>query len=198
MRVIQVTPRYYPTLGGVEAVVQKISEMLVDRGNEVVVYSVDKRRNLAPVENVNGVIVKRFTALYGDPLYFPETSFSSSLRKENADIIHVHNIHTFPPLIAACIKLRIKGWCCSRIITVMDKRLFVIHFSSYTKKHVYGLLFSKTSLTIANSAYEKRILREDFPSIKNMVLVPEGLDTSEAERVVYILFCLNGFFLWAL
>jgi glycosyltransferase involved in cell wall biosynthesis len=185
MRIIQVTPRYYPTLGGVEAVVQKISEMLVERGNEVVVYSVDKRRNLASTENVNGVIVKRFVALYGDPLYLPETRFSSSLRKENADIIHVHNIHTFPPLIAALRK------------TYRQKLVLQPHYHRYGQtplrhslfrlyqKASYGMLFSKTSLTIANSTYEERILREDFPSIRNMVLVPEGLDTSEAEKVVH-------------
>jgi len=53
------------------------------------------------------------------------------------------------------------------------------------QKTCYGMLFSKTNLTVANSTYEERILHEDFPNIKNMVLVPEGLDTSEAERVVY-------------
>jgi glycosyltransferase involved in cell wall biosynthesis len=185
MRVIQVTPRYYPTLGGVEAVVQQISEMLVERGNEVVVYSVDKRRNLAPVENVNGVIVKRFTALYGDPLYFPETNFTSSLRKENADIIHVHNIHTFPPLISALHKTKNQKLVLQPHYhrygqTPLRHSLFMLY-----QKACYGMLFSKTNLIIANSTYEQTILLEDFPSIKNMVLVPEGLDTSEAERVVH-------------
>ena len=101
MRIVQVTPRYFPTVGGVEIVVQKISEMLVERGNEVVVYSVDKHPSLPSVENINGVVVKRFTALYDDPLYLPQAKFLLSLRKEKADIIHSHNIHTLPPLFAS-------------------------------------------------------------------------------------------------
>ncbi len=183
MRVIQVTPRYYPTLGGVEAVVQKISELLVDRGNEVVVYSVDKRSNLAPVEDVNGVIVKRFAALYGDPLFLPEPTFSASLRKEKADLIHVHNIHTFPPLIAALNKSQNQSLVLQPHYhrygqTPLRHSLFEIY-----QKAFCGLLFSKTCLTVANSEYEEQILREDFPSLKNVVLIPEGLDTAEAERV---------------
>jgi glycosyltransferase involved in cell wall biosynthesis len=186
MRIIQVTPRYYPTLGGVEAVVQRISEMLVERGNEVVVYSVDKHKNLMPIENVNGVIVKRFSALYADPLYLPETSFSSSLRRENADIIHVHNIHTFPPLIAALFKTRNQSLVLQPHYhrygqTALRHSLFKLY-----QRVFHGLLFSKSNAVIANSRYEEQILREDFPALKRMVLIPEGVDTSEAESVMHV------------
>src|SRR3989304_6370304 len=101
MRIMQVTPRYFPSMGGVEVVVQKISETLVERGIPVVVFSVNRSSDLAPVENIGGVLVKRFTSLVADPLYLPEPKFVVSLRKEKADIIHVHNIHTLPPLIVA-------------------------------------------------------------------------------------------------
>lgn len=183
MRIIQVTPRYFPTLGGVEVVVQKISEMLVDRGNEVVVYSVDKRNGLAPSEIVNGVTVKRFTPLFGDPLYLPEPKFSASLRKEEADIIHVHNIHTFPSLVAALNKAE------------RQKLVLQPHYHRYGQtplrhslfqlyqKVFYGKLFSKTNLTIANSAYEQQVLQEDFPKLKNVALLPEGLDATETKTV---------------
>ena len=63
MRILQVTPRYFPIMGGVEVVVQKISETLADRGIEVVVFSLDRSSNLASVDNIRGVPVKRFTSL---------------------------------------------------------------------------------------------------------------------------------------
>jgi glycosyltransferase involved in cell wall biosynthesis len=183
MRIIQVTPRYFPTLGGVEVVVQRISEMLVARGNEVVVYSVDKRKDLASIEDVNGVTVKRFTALFGDPLYLPETKFSASLRKEEADILHIHNIHTFPPLIAALNKAESQKLVLQPHYhrygqTPLRHSLFQLY-----QKVFYGKLFSKTNLTLANSAYEQQVLQEDFPKLKNVALLPEGLDTTEARTV---------------
>jgi glycosyltransferase involved in cell wall biosynthesis len=183
MRIIQVTPRYFPTIGGVEAVVQQISELLVKKGHEVTVYTADKRNGLARCENVNGVTVKRFTPLFSDPLYLAEPNFSSSLHKEKADIIHAHNLHTFPPLIAALSKAS----SCKLVLhphyhrygqTPLRHSLFELY-----QKAFYGLLFSQTNLLIANSIYEERILNEDFPKVKNMVLIPEGLDTSEASSV---------------
>lgn len=185
MRIIQVTPRYYPTLGGVEVFVQKISEMLAAKGNEVTVYSVDKRKGLPQVENVNGVTVKRFTALFGDPLYLPEPNFSSSFRKENADVIHAHNIHTFPPLIAALNKSQSQKLVLQPHYhrygqTPLRDSLFQLY-----QKAFYGTLFSKTNLIVANSQPEEQALHEDFPSAKGLVLLPEGLDTTETKSVIY-------------
>jgi glycosyltransferase involved in cell wall biosynthesis len=185
MRIIQVTPRYFPTLGGVETVVQQISELLVKNGHEVTVYTTDKCSGLAHFENVNGVTVKRFAPLFGDPLYLAEPSFLASLHKEKVDVIHAHNIHTFPPLIAALSKP--SG--CKLVLqphyhrygqTPLRHSLFKMYL-----KTCRGLLFSQTSLIIANSIYEQQIIQQDFPNVKNMVLIPEGLDTSEAATVTH-------------
>ncbi|MGD6934246.1 MAG: glycosyltransferase family 4 protein [Candidatus Bathyarchaeia archaeon] len=183
MRIIQVTPRYYPTLGGVEAVVQQISELLVKKGHEVTVYTADKCNGLPRCENFNGVTVKRFNPLFGDPLYFAEPRFSTSLHNEKADIVHAHNLHTFPPLLSAISKASK-----SKLVlhphyhrygqTPLRHSLFELY-----QKAFYGLLFSQTNLLITNSTYEAQTLREDFPKIKNMVLIPEGLDTTEASSV---------------
>jgi glycosyltransferase involved in cell wall biosynthesis len=183
MRVIQVTPRYFPSVGGVEEVVRKISETLVERGVQVVVFSVDRSSNVAAFGNIGGVTVKRFAPLFNDPLYLPEPKFVSSLRKENADIIHVHNIHTLPPLIAAL---------CRR---ADQKLLLQPHYHRYGqsplrhslfglyKRGFFGLIFSRTHAVVANSAYEEKILCEDFPKLRNVHLLPQGLDFNEARRV---------------
>jgi glycosyltransferase involved in cell wall biosynthesis len=186
MRIIQVTPRYYPTLGGVEALVQKISELLAAMGNEVIVYSVDKRDGLPAVQTINGVTVKRFTPLFGDPLYLPEPNFSSSLRKENADIIHAHNIHTFPQLIAAVNKQQNQKFVLQPHYHRYGQTPFRDSLFKLYQKAFYDLLFSRTNLIVANSAHEKQALSEDFPNAKNVVLIPEGLDTAETKTVIHV------------
>jgi len=185
MRIIQVTPRYYPTLGGVEVFVQKICELLAAKGNEVTVYSVDKRDGLPAIQTINRVTIKRFTPLFGDPLYLPEPKFSSSLRKEKADIIHAHNIHTFPQLIAAVNKQQNQKVVLQPHYHRYGQTPFRNSLFKLYQKAFYGLLFSKTNLIVANSVHETQVLREDFPTAKNVVLIPEGLDTTETKTVVH-------------
>ena len=183
MRVMQVAPRYFPNVGGVEVVVQKLSETLVQKGIDVVVLSVDLCGGLAPVETVNGVVVKRFAPVVGDPLYLPEPRFISALRDENVDVVHVHNIHTVPPAVVAAFR------------RLDQKMLLQPHYHRYGqspfreslfqvyKRGAEQLIFSRTHLVIANSAYEQQILREDFSEARNVLLVPEGVDIKDATIV---------------
>jgi glycosyltransferase involved in cell wall biosynthesis len=183
MHVLQVTPRYFPNIGGVGIVVQKISEMLVTRGVKATVYTVDLSPTLPRLQNVNGVVVKRFSPVLGDPFYVPELKFATSLRREQADILHVHNVHTLLPFIVALCKRR------------TQKLLLQPHYHrfgqsalrySLLRLYRYGLgnVFSPLiEAIIANSAYENRIIREDFPKFKKVFMIPEGMDVDEVKRV---------------
>jgi len=51
MRVVHVAPFYYPIKGGVETVVQKISEYLASKGNEVYVITYNRDRESIPSVN---------------------------------------------------------------------------------------------------------------------------------------------------
>ena len=183
MHVLQVAPRYFPNIGGVEIVVQKISETLVKNGARVTVYSVDLSHNMLRQEEINGVLVKRFVPLLGDPFYVPEPKFVAMLLREKADILHVHNIHVFPPFLVALFK---HG---------KQKLLLQPHYHRFGqsplrnflfKLYKYALnnvVFSRADLVITNSAYEKRILRHDFPRASNVILIPEGIDVEEIRAV---------------
>ena len=85
MRILQVAPRYFPNLGGVEIVVKRMSELLVERGYHVTVLSMDFNKKGINEQNINGVLVKRFKPLVEDPLYFPPPSFIKVMRREKAD-----------------------------------------------------------------------------------------------------------------
>jgi glycosyltransferase involved in cell wall biosynthesis len=183
MRIMQVTPRYFPSMGGVEVVVQKISETLVERGIQVIVFSLDRSSNLATVENIGGVLVKRFTSLVADPLYLPEPKFVVSLRKEKADIIHVHNIHTLPPLIVALCRRSDQKLLLQPHYHRYGQSPFRHSFFELYKHGSYGMIFSRTHIIVVNSAYEKQILCEDFPEVRNVLLLPEGIDVDEVKHV---------------
>jgi glycosyltransferase involved in cell wall biosynthesis len=182
MHVLQVTPRYFPNIGGVEIVIQKTSETLVENGVRVTVYSVDLSHNMLKQEEINGVLVKRFTPLLDDPFYVPEPKFVATLLREKADILHVHT-YVFPPFLVALFK---HG---------KQKLLLQPHYhpfgqsplrNSLLKLYKYALnnvVFSRADLVIANSAYEKRMLCHDFPRSRNVILIPEGIDVDEVEAV---------------
>jgi glycosyltransferase involved in cell wall biosynthesis len=185
MRILQVTPRYFPSMGGVEVVVQKISETLAERGIQVAVFSLDRSSSQASVDTIRGVPVKRFTSLVGDPLYLPELRFVAALRREKADVIHVHNIHTLPPLIVAlCRRSGQKLLLQPHYHRYGQSPLRHSFFELY-KRGASGMIFSRTHMIVVNSAYEKQTLREDFPEARNVLLLPEGVDVDEAMHVKY-------------
>lgn len=183
MHILQITPRYIPNIGGVETVVQKVSETLVARGIQVTIYSVDLNPNLPRTENINGVLVKRFIPVLGDPLYLPELRFITALRREKADLIHVHNIHILPPLLVASFKRR------------NQKLLLQPHYHRFGQsslRHsllmlyrqiVNNIVFPRADLVLANSQYERKILCKDFSKCANLVLIPEGMDVGEVKNV---------------
>lgn len=183
MHILQVTPRYFPSIGGVEELVRRISEMLVANKIDVTVYSVDLNFTLSKIQKVNGVLVKRFYSLFGDPLYFPEPSFINAIRHEEAEIIHVHNVHTLLPFIVALSKKK------------EQKFLLQPHYhrfgqsplrSSLFKLYKYGLkrtVFPRANIVITNSSYEEKILCEDFPSCGKTILIPEGINIKECKNV---------------
>jgi glycosyltransferase involved in cell wall biosynthesis len=182
MHVLQITPKYFPNIGGVEVIVQRISEELAGRGIKATVYSVDLSDGLSRLQSVNGVAVRRFVPLFSDPLYLPEPNFLRSLRREDADIIHVHNVHTLAPFLVALFKQ--KG----------QKLLLQPHYHRFGQsplrhcllnlyRRITGnLLVSRTNAIIVNSVYEEKIFCEDYTGRKNVILIPEGVDVNELKQ----------------
>lgn len=186
MNVLQVTPRYFPNIGGVEIVVQTISEILAMKGTSVIVYSLDFARNLQMYQIINGVCIKRFKPLISDPFYIPEPSFVSNFRRETTNIVHVHNIHTLLPFITTAFKHK------------KQKIILQPHYHSVGQTSVRNLLFSgykrllrifistHVECVIVNSFYEKELFSKDFPMCKNIVFIPEGVAVNELKRVRWI------------
>lgn len=97
MKILQVCPRYYPFVGGVEEHVRNISERLVKK-HDVIVATTDPSRILPNEEIINGVKVVRFKSWAPHESYF----FSRQLRKyligssQHFDIVEAHTYSEFP------------------------------------------------------------------------------------------------------
>ncbi len=106
MKVLLITPRYHPHIGGVETHVKSIAERLVKRGYDVEVYTTDPSGTLPIREDVDGVTVRRFRSFApGNAYYLPSRSMLTALKSSDVDIVHAHNIQAFP-LLYACIAKR--------------------------------------------------------------------------------------------
>ncbi len=60
MRILLVTPSYYPNIGGVEYVVKSIAERLAALGHETTVVTGDPKADKPREEEINGVQVIRW------------------------------------------------------------------------------------------------------------------------------------------
>lgn len=110
MRIVQVTPRFPPAIGGVENHVYNISIELVKRGHKVVVITSNDVEGVDAVnrEFMNGIEVCRY------PLFFPRLfrevwlmpSMVKMLHTLQADIIHAHGYRCLSSCIASHLSKR--------------------------------------------------------------------------------------------
>jgi glycosyltransferase involved in cell wall biosynthesis len=96
LKIAQLTPYYWPAIGGVEVVCQYISEELVKRGHEVHVFSSHKTHKGTPglsmprTEIINRVTVRRFRSYMDVGHYKVCPGMIYPLAREGFDIIHTH------------------------------------------------------------------------------------------------------------
>lgn len=177
IKVVHVTPDspYHGSYGGVKTLVRDLARDLAKKGYLVKVFCLENSSSLQREEIIEGVIVRRFKRLVGDPLYVPSLKFINELHKEGPDIIHVHNIHTLLPAFIAIWRKYFSG-----------KVVLQPHYHRYGQNTIRNFLFftykvilsarllQHFDVIIANSEYEATCLREDFPKISSkIVLVPE-------------------------
>ncbi len=96
MRIAQVSPFFYPHIGGVESHVQTLSEKLVGNGHDVTVYTSNfghlKEREV--FRGIEVIRVKQTRELFYTPI---TPGLKKVMAKEKYDVVHAH---TPPPLSA--------------------------------------------------------------------------------------------------
>jgi len=110
MRILQVTARYYPLMGGIETHVYEVARRMARLGHEVTVLTTDPSGNLPKEENIDGVKIQRVRAYpaKGELYIAPEVYQKIARNEGNWDVMHVQGYHTFVPFFAISGALKAK------------------------------------------------------------------------------------------
>lgn len=174
MKIAFVCLRFYPHIGGVEAVVLNLASNLAAKGIEVTVLTQTDNKNLAIEEKLNNFTIKRFFENG-----FSEIKFSYSLFKylqKNSgkyDLIHSQNYHAFPSLYVA--------------VTKKSPIVFSPHYHGKGHKFFTNLLhypyrfagrfiFSNANVILCDTYAEVLLIKKHFQFLKNITVIPLGID----------------------
>ena len=178
MKIIQVCPRYFPDVGGVETHVREISERLAKKGFEVEVCTCTTSK-YSPKEEINGVVVRRFRAFAPDNAYYLSPKLYLYLKKAECDIIHAHNYHAFPALFAALAKGERKLVFTPHYHKVSGSAFRNILLEAY--KLPGSLIFNRSDTVVCVSRYESELVKKDFKVTP--VVIPNGIDLKKIENI---------------
>lgn len=94
LRILMVTPRYLPEMGGVENHVHQVASRLEQAGVQITVLTTDRAGNLPSDELENGVRIKRVRAwpVRGD--YFFAPGIYKYIQQSKPDLVHIQSFHT--------------------------------------------------------------------------------------------------------
>ncbi len=94
LRVLMVTPRYFPYMGGVENHVYQVARRLVHAGTDVTVLTTDPKGDLASHEEVAGVKIQRVRAWPVERDYYFAPAIRAVIRNGEWDLMHLQSYHT--------------------------------------------------------------------------------------------------------
>ena len=176
MKILQVNKLYSPHIGGIERVIQDISEGLSDRYDIEVLVCQPKGRTADEV--VNGIKVRRSGSIgtyFSMPVSIPFLFHSRKMARA-ADIVHVHL--PFPLGDLACLLSGYKG----KVVVswhsdiVKQKKLMTFYrpvMNAFLKRA--HCIFVATEGHIKGSCYLK-------PYAEKCRIVPYGIDTGAYEK----------------
>ena len=109
LRVLQVTPRFAPSVGGVETHVLEVCRRLPCEGIKVAVLTADETGSLSAREVLDGIAVQRARAFPRGRDWMLAPALADMIRSGGWDVVHVQSYHTLvaPTAMAAAARARI-------------------------------------------------------------------------------------------
>jgi glycosyltransferase involved in cell wall biosynthesis len=183
LRIAEITNFSYPTSGGVEVLIENITQELTARGHYVHIFSSNSNRNgRFPVGDYsyNGILRTRFPVLLSvgekGPVW---PTFLVGLFKEKFDVIHIHgynHLHVILAVIAAKIRripvvLSAHGpWF--HITRPLWERLITIFYI----KFVGPFLAKNSDVITCLNPLEEKTFKQYWPNAKTSLL-PNSVET---------------------
>jgi glycosyltransferase involved in cell wall biosynthesis len=176
LRIAYVTPLYRPAMGGVEMHVEHLATRISRAGHEVEVLVQTSDASLPPVEVLDGVLVRRFQTLARSDHYSLSPKLAVYLAQHGGeyDVIHGHNYHALPALMAA--------------LSTRSTYFFTPHYHGKSHSAFRNLLhrpyrqggaliMRRASTVIAVAPAEAELIAEHFPHASGKIIViPNGVD----------------------
>ena len=100
IRILEVTSRYPPFIGGVENHVYQVSRRLVQKGMDITVLTTDPEHRLPHEEVREGVKIQRVRAWPREKDFYFAPEIYGKIRAGGWDIVHVQCYHTLVPPVA--------------------------------------------------------------------------------------------------
>jgi glycosyltransferase involved in cell wall biosynthesis len=176
MKIAQITPYYYPHIGGVEYYVKNISSALKDRGHKITIYTSHYGKEIKRTEKIDGIKVKRIKQLvniFSTPV---TPNLKSIIKGSNFDIYHSH---APPPLTPYYVVKGLKNRDKPHVLTYhcdleLPTRLgfFMTNiyrhtYGNYTLKNVDEIFVSTETYAATSRSVWKH----------NAKVIPLGVDT---------------------
>jgi len=191
VRVVQVTPRFPPAIGGMENHVYAIATELTKRGHEVAVITSDdidggKRGIGRNVNVVNGIEVYQYHLLFSKAMreYWFVSGVTKALKNLHADVVHAHGYRCLSSCVAAC-------WCKMNKVPVIltPHGIYPPHsLGNALIKFVYdhwlgSLLLKLSNKTIALTENNRQLLLKMGAPEDKVVIIPNGVDIIKYGKV---------------
>lgn len=109
MRILQVTPRVAPFVGGIETHVREVSRRLLEAGHDVSILTLNVGGELPERDTLDGVPVQRVRARLEAGDLFASPELFRAIRRGGPDVVHVQSYHTLvaPTAMSAAVRARI-------------------------------------------------------------------------------------------
>jgi glycosyltransferase involved in cell wall biosynthesis len=108
MRIIMVTARYYPFMGGIEAHTHEVARQLVVRGHSVTVLTTNPTQRLAALEHREGIDILRVPTWPKSGDYYFAPGIADKIGSDPWDVVHVQGYHTLVAPLAMATAIRRK------------------------------------------------------------------------------------------
>jgi glycosyltransferase involved in cell wall biosynthesis len=187
VRIVQVTPRFPPAVGGMENHVYALSNELEKRGHKVMVITsddVDKdgKGTVRQMDVMNGVEVYRRALLFRKTMreYWFVSDVTALLAKLRPDIVHTHGYRCLSSCIATY-------WCRRNNVPLVftphgiyPSRSFTNHLIKTVYDHSFGnLLFRSSDKITALTEHNRQLLLKLGAPEGKIVLIPNGVDANK-------------------
>lgn len=183
LKILMLTSLYYPTVGGTQNHVERISSNLSIRNNHVVIIAEKKPSHLKSREVVNNILVCRAPLRQMRYLFFLPYLLLSILEclRFNPQIIHAH--FAFPPGLIAILLSKVFRKPC--LITVHGVDVLKDQEARYGLRlmpimdSLIKLILNQASLVISCSKFVRNIIENMGVSKNKIVVIPNGVDNIE-------------------